>query len=141
SAHSASITPSVWNTIGTSLVFQTGRLGNAGRHLLECPLPGATARRKAPPDGAAPLRDDEEDRLDRMAAANPSGARRARVVFVVEQNAFGRTVEVVILIALQRPEEDPERDHAEDERERDQEDEAIHGRLPSPWERRFPAPS
>lgn len=46
-------------------------------------------------------------------------------LFLVEQDALGRTVKVVILAVAQRPEEGEQRHPAQQQRERDEEDEAA----------------
>ena len=53
-------------------------------------------------------------------------------IFIVDQDALGRAVEIVVLAAFQRPQESAERCRAKQQRDRNQEDEAAHaGALPA----------
>ncbi len=55
----------------------------------------------------------EESRCPRRPVGSPSGDLASFLVLVVEQDAFGRAVQIVILPAFQRPEKRPERRAAE----------------------------
>src|SRR5690606_34790471 len=59
------------------------------------------------------------------------GRSPASILFVVEQDARRRTVEVVILTVAQRPEEGGQRNTAEEKRQRHEIDETAHRHAPA----------